>query len=128
MYIRFVILNKDPNSGRRQGLFHALRDLKDSGQLNLHEQARYNIILEWFNQNLEKPFSLARSRKTHAKSVALSWFKNDAKEHIIRMWELGDILKTHGIDVDMIRTDRPGYIVYEDEIQIAAEPFQETQT
>jgi len=44
------------------------------------------------------------------------------------MWEIVQILEAHGIVIDVIRTDRPGYIVYEDEFQIAAEPFKDTRT
>lgn len=42
------------------------------------------------------------------------------------MRSLQQILEAHGIRVEIIRTDRPGYIVYEDAYQIAAEPFQDT--
>jgi hypothetical protein len=35
------------------------------------------------------------------------------------------ILENHGIVVDVIRTNRPGYVVYEDEFQVAAQiPYQ----
>ncbi len=32
------------------------------------------------------------------------------------------------VKVEVIRTERPGYIVYEDEFQVTAEPFAETHT
>ncbi len=38
------------------------------------------------------------------------------------------ILEAHGIAVDVIQTERPGYVVYEDSVQVAAEPFKETCT
>ena len=44
------------------------------------------------------------------------------------MYDLKAILEQYGIHVDLIKSDRPGYIVYEDENQIAAEPFQSTET
>lgn len=34
----------------------------------------------------------------------------------------------HGIEVEVLHTERPGYVVYEDEYQVAAEPFTETLT
>jgi hypothetical protein len=40
------------------------------------------------------------------------------------MWEMVRILERNGIFVKKIRTDRPGYVVYEDELQIVAEPFR----
>ena len=126
MYIRFVIAQKDQDSGRRQGLFQAISDLEYAGELYAHEQAHYNDIYEWFRSNLKKPRSLSRSSKPHAKNVAISWFKDTAKKHINKMRELIEILSSHGIETEILRTDKPGYIVYEDEYQVAAEPFNET--
>ena len=37
------------------------------------------------------------------------------------------LLDAYGVTVDMITSRRPGYTVYEDEYQIAAYPFDETQ-
>jgi len=61
--------------------------------------------------------------KTHAKNVALSWFKDSAIEHIRKMHGLAQILRAHDVHVEVIKTDRPGYVVYEDAYQITAEPF-----
>lgn len=44
------------------------------------------------------------------------------------MHELAILLEAHGIIVNVIRTERPGYIVYEDPYQITAEPFSDTIT
>ena len=38
------------------------------------------------------------------------------------------ILNEHGIRTEMITSARPGYIVFEDEHQVAAVPFKETTT
>jgi hypothetical protein len=42
------------------------------------------------------------------------------------MYELVHILDAHGIAVDVLRSEQPGYVVYEDAFQVAAEPFRET--
>lgn len=125
-YIRFVIAANDPDSGRRQGVFQALSDLAYGGVLLPHEQSTYDEVYEWFRQNLKKPRSLTRSSKPRAKNVALSWFKDSAAEHIRKMYTLVRILESHGVSVERISTERPGYVVYEDEFQIAAEPFNDT--
>ena len=36
----------------------------------------------------------------------------------------GDSFERNGIYVKKIRTDRPGYVVYEDDWQLVAEPFR----
>jgi hypothetical protein len=128
MFVRFVIQRNDEGSGRRQGLFQAMTDLEDSGALAAHEQERYEEIYEWFRKHLKKPRSFTRSTKPHAKKVALSWFKDGATDHIRNMRAIAAILDGHGIQVDVLQTERPGYVVYEDKYQVAAEPFSETVT
>jgi hypothetical protein len=44
------------------------------------------------------------------------------------MRELQRVLESHSLSVETIRTRRPGYILYEDEYQVAAYPFRDTPT
>jgi hypothetical protein len=43
------------------------------------------------------------------------------------MHEMACILELNGVCVRVIKTQRPGYIVYEDEYQVVAEPFAEME-
>lgn len=126
MYIRFVVDNLDCDSGKRQGIFQAIDSLQEEGLLYAYEDVTAKDIRKWFSKYLKKPKSFNRSSKPHAISKAISWFKPTAKEHIEKMRQLATIIEGHGIHVHTIRTDRPGYIVYEDEYQITAEPYHET--
>jgi hypothetical protein len=126
MFIRFVIHKNDIDSGRRQGLFQALAELEEHGSLNEHDLEHYLEIYDWFRKNLRKPRSFMRS--AHAKKVALSWFKDSAVQHINKMHALAQILTAHDVMVHVLRTERPGYVVYEDDFQVAAEPFSEMPT
>lgn len=128
MFVRFVIHQKDPDSGRRQGLFQAIDLLERSDELRADERVRLEEARAWFRANLAVPDRFARSSKSHAHKAAIGWFRHDATEHIAKMRVIADLLAAHGYLVEMIRTDRPGYIVYEDEYQIAAEPFGDTPT
>jgi hypothetical protein len=40
------------------------------------------------------------------------------------MRELSDVLTRNGYLVSQITTDRPGYVVFEDDHQVVAEPFR----
>lgn len=126
MYIRFVVHLKDEDSGKRQGIFQTLVEVREARLLYDYEVERVKEIHKWFNNNLDKPSAFNRSSKPHALNKAISWYKDSAKEHIAHMRELGTILEGHGIEVLMLQTERPGYIVYEDKHQITAEPFPET--
>ncbi len=127
MYIRFVITDLDTDSGKRQGVFQALFELRDDGELFDYEETRLQELTDWFNENLKEPTSLRRAaNKFHTVPRAISWFKDYASTHLSKMRELVAILEAHDIRVEMIQTDRPGYIVYEDAHQISAEPFKDT--
>jgi hypothetical protein len=125
MYLRFVVADIDENSGKELGVFHAMRNLRDVGKLHPHEEEQHDFIRKWFDENLEKPtrFTASKPPFYRKQSKAISWFKDSAHQHIARIRELVVILQHHGVLVEMLRTDRVGYIVYEDAYQIVAEPF-----
>lgn len=125
MFLRFVVAEIDEDSDRELGIFHAMRNLRERGALSDHEAEHHDLIREWFNQNLEKPtrFTVAKPPFYRKKNRAISWFKDTAHEHVARARSLVAILETHDVSVRMLKTDRVGYVVYEDEYQVVAEPF-----
>ncbi|MGD8858988.1 MAG: hypothetical protein PVI30_03195 [Myxococcales bacterium] len=128
-YLRFVVERHDDESGFRQGFVQAAAELQSRGDIPQREVDRLEHIFGWFKQNLVVPTRFGRKRNAaHKNSRGLSWFKDTAKEHIGRAREIAEILEAYGCPVRMIVTDRPGYIVYEDEHQVVAEPFSETGT
>ena len=84
--------------------------------------------MDWFAEHLDKPRRFKRSHKKDAAEKAISWYKDNATVHIGKMNTIAEILREHGVTVEILRTEKPGYIVYEDEFQVMAEPFKETQT
>lgn len=72
---------------------------------------------------------MSRTRNEgHKKKLALSWFKDCAQLHLEYAREMVEIMRANDVVVEMITTDRPGFVVYEDEFQVIAEPFADTQT
>lgn len=124
VYVRFVVSELDPDSGERLGIFQVMYRLARRGELSLDEQARWDELRTWFNSHLERPESLSRSSRAHARAVAVSWFRDSAAEHLARAREIVALLDAHGVVVEMLWTSRPGYVVYEDEFQVVAEPFR----
>jgi hypothetical protein len=127
MYIRFVISALNESSGRREGLFQAAATLRESSMLSDYELEQLDELRSWFNVHLERPSRFSRSRRSQH-GEAISWFKDSATGHIARMHEFCRILGEHGIRTHMITAARAGYVVYEDEHQVAAVPFAETVT
>jgi hypothetical protein len=53
------------------------------------------------------------------------WFKSSAREHLAKIHEIICILEQHGLFVTTYKKRRPGYIVFEDEYQVVAEPVSD---
>jgi len=124
MYVRFVATRQHPDTGVQVGIFQTYLLLASAGPLAAWDEARLAELKAWFNAYLEKPERVARSRRPNGHHAAVSWFKPSAREHIARARELAALLEQYGVPTRMITTDRPGYVVYEDEFQVAAEPFR----
>jgi hypothetical protein len=120
-YVRFVIGRKDDNSHVEQGIFQAAGTALKSQNITGAEASHLNELQTWFSENLERPAAFGRGRLR----LGVCWFKTASTKHISRIWEMVNVLERHGIYVKKIRTDRPGYIVYEDEWQVVAEPFRQ---
>jgi hypothetical protein len=125
MYLRFVVSDIDKDSERELGIFHGVQNLRDTGALYPHEEEAHDLICKWFDAHLEKPSRFTASKPPHyrKKSKAISWFKDGARGHLAHARSLVAILENHGVFVETRKTDRVGYVVYEDEFQIVAEPF-----
>ena len=53
----------------------------------------------------------------------MCWFKASATVHLAKVREMSYIVEQNDEYVRVIKTRCPGYIVYEDEYQVVAEPF-----
>jgi hypothetical protein len=126
VFIRFVVGEIDRTSQQRLGVFHAAYRLRRSGTLTHYDEERLSDALGWFDRHLDKPTRLTRSRRPNRRAQAICWFKVGAAEHVAHVREVQHILEAHGIRVDMLTSRRPGYVVYEDDAQVAAYPFKDT--
>ncbi len=122
MFVRFVVEDIDGRSGRRRGLFQAAKALRESGVLSDPDHEELEAIRSWFNEHLERPERLAVSPRPHAKAQAISWFRDTATTHIAKMREFQDVLERYGLAVQMIKAERLGYILYEDQHQVWPAP------
>ena len=126
MYVRFVV----PSLGRQRwgliGIIQGAFDLKDAGTLTYYEEACVDQVYAWFNDHLPIPRRFSRSRRRGAGPNAICWFKPSAAGCIERARELAALLEDRGVATAMLRTRKPGYVVYEDAYQLVAEPFHDT--
>ncbi|TQV71265.1 hypothetical protein [Denitrobaculum tricleocarpae] len=129
VFLRFVIQRNHPESGVFLGVFGAAYELLDDNTTPHWDNERITALLCWFGENLARPTRFNRTKSKghyHRSAKGISWLKSSAQDHISKMRELITLLESYGHVTEQIRTQRPGYIVYEDEYQIVAEPFSDT--
>jgi hypothetical protein len=124
MFLRFETYRLDLDSGMPEGLFTQAYALFDSDHLPESQRLAIDEHLSWFRKNLPIPDRFSRKRNSsHKKAHGIAWFKDTAVHPLARMRELARLVEDLGYSVRVVRTSRPGYIVYEDEYQVIAEPF-----
>jgi hypothetical protein len=94
MFVRFVVSEIDEESEQELGVFQAIYKLRRSGRLSDYEQDQDDTIGQWFDHNLLKPSRLTSAKPPfhRKKNKAISWFKDNAHEHISRVRALVAIL------------------------------------
>jgi hypothetical protein len=115
-FLRFVVGEKRMDAATLDGVFR----FSDRTFANLSLADRNRPAIErlhaWFNDHLIVP---RITKGPRGESVAC-WFRSDAGEHLIRIWELARLLRESGYPVRYLWTDHPGEIIYYDEFQIVA--------
>jgi len=126
-----VVSKFHPDSGVENGLFGAAYVLRDDDDVREEDRSSLRDHLDWFAKNLATPrrFNRSTSKGYYRRAAkGIAWFRDTATEHVARMHEMKRIVEANGYVVTLVREDRIGYIVYEDETQVVAEPFTETRT
>jgi hypothetical protein len=125
MFIRFITSYLDADGDIQTGVFQAAAYLRKHSQTRIEDVDILEEYRGWFNQYLDAPDQFTK-RKTHQNSgTALGWYRDTASDHIANMYELAKICEPYGIIFEIVKRADPGYIVYEDEYQVAAIPYRE---
>jgi hypothetical protein len=91
--------------------------MKDRGELPHYEVEHVEEIFLWLNTHLPCP---PFNEKIWSPD-SISCFKSSAQSMISKFRELIAILEQYDQPVQMLTTERPGVILYEDEFQIVAQ-------
>lgn len=121
-YVRFVCFQTIGRRRDRLGLFAAIDAAVESEHAPGWAIREARTLSAWFNANLALPTAFSRGGHKGYGQPGLSWFKPTATEHIARMHALKTALEACGIHVEMMTSKDPGFIVWQDEHQIVAEP------
>ncbi len=84
-------------------------------------------VVGWFDRNLKAPsrtdIKLPYDSKQYERVVF--WFRPEARQHIQKMREVAVMLQHHGVPHRVLKTDKPGRVVYSDEFQVGAIPYRD---
>jgi hypothetical protein len=130
-FLRVILSSRHPDSGVEDGIFGVAYSLRDNPEVHLDVREQLRADLAWFEKNLPTPtrFNRTTSKGHYRRATSgITWFRASASECIRRMHQLKRVLESNGHRVTMIRENRIGYVVYDDELQVVAEPFSDTQT
>ena len=121
MFVRFVVGSDGQRHKELTGIIAEARLLREQGELTVEEEDRLEAMYDWFNGHVPvPPFSEGRFP-----SDAVAWFKHDAGEAVTKMWDVAALLREHGIGVRMLRSTNPGRVVYEDQVQVLVEEWNQ---
>lgn len=124
MYLRFVIAEIDSRSQSLKGIFTVGYDLLRDRELEIYEEEEIKTLLAYFQKMLPIPTKFSRKKKKPDEDTrGISWIKSENTELVTKLYELKNIVERHGYFVETIKSKTPGYVVYEDEFQVVAEPF-----
>ena len=120
MYLRFQ--GRLPNLGTasKLGIFQLAFELRDGEETLDYTFKELQQHLNWLKANLKSPEILDEDGHHRA----ISWFKPATEEHIDRMWAIKAILEEFGYFIDVLKSDDPGNVIYEDGWQLVAKPHR----
>ena len=110
----------DSDSRQTQGVFQLAYLLYEGDLVTAPDKESLRAILVWFERHLIVP------DKIEIHSSAIFWYKSNSIVLTQSTWKIAEILNKYGANIEFIRSGKPGYVIYEDDYQIAAIPFRDT--
>jgi FMN phosphatase YigB (HAD superfamily) len=103
------------------GVFVAVDHLRRAGRLTAEQEALYLDIDDWFQEHLPNPDFYADGNTIGA----VTWFKTPVPvEMRTRVDRLCAILTAHDVAFDVVHSDSPGTVIYQDRYQVGVVPAQ----
>lgn len=116
-YYRYCSDRISPHTGQRYGIFISVWHLVRDGKITVDEEFAYWEARKWFEEHLPIPPYYREGNP----DKAITWFKESAMEgSVVRKLDLyRNLAEKYGTTIELISSESPGPIVYEDDFQIA---------
>src|SRR5437764_11889849 len=105
-YLRFATIQTDEESLVGTGIFQAAYKLRNGGQLPANDHSLICCLLSWFCEQLQSP------DENKLTDRAIFWFKPGADRLLAMGWEIAALLRKSGQIVELVKTRRPGYVMW----------------
>jgi hypothetical protein len=103
-------------TGKPVGIFGAVYHLMNAGALSDEETKLYKDIEAWFEEYLPNPPFYEDGNP----DKAITYFKNNRTTHMLeKLMPLLGLLDKYQVPYDVVYTNYPGSIIYEDDFQVA---------
>lgn len=130
-FVRFVVPSRtDRESQSAIGIVAMAYELSESPDVGASLQAELTRWLDWIDTHVEVPdrFNRTKSKGWYRRETrGLSWLRATAATHVEAFRALAEVVARCGYEVAEVREKRVGYVIYEDEVQVVAEPFRDTR-
>jgi len=119
-YFRYCAPYVSPHTNQRYGIFIAVWHLIRDKKVSAEEEAAYWKARAWFETNLPIP----PFHKTGNQERAITWFKESAMDsRVVQELQIyHEIATRHGTEIELVSSESPGAVIYDDEFQIATVP------
>lgn len=111
--------------GAKAGIFALANGLAREGVLSDGDFQWWAAANAWYEQAYPDPSSVdprVYDRALHPQAQA--WFKADADHLLARIPGYLALLNRYGVPWEEVRSSDPGQVLYEDAVQIVAEPYR----
>ncbi|WP_455835517.1 hypothetical protein [Pseudarthrobacter siccitolerans] len=121
-FVRFQAAN--PNSrGCYPGIFALANGLARDGKLSDKDWAAWRKANDHFDSAYTDPSTV--DKKVYDRAInpsAQSWFKRTATDLIVGVQFYTDLLDRYGLDWQLLHSNDPGNVLYEDDVQVVVVP------
>jgi hypothetical protein len=116
-YLRFRTNLPADDAATLVGVFWGLARLNELDAMDPWSAERAAEVCDWFNRHLPVP-------RLRCDRHAVFWLRAECRDFVQRFWDLAGVLRENDVAVELLRTNNPGRVCYQDRFQVAAIPWR----
>lgn len=111
--------------GRHPGIFNLANGLAREGRLSSQDWASWRRSNDHYDSAYLNPSTVDKSIYDHETNpTAEAWFKSTAGHLLVRVDFYTDLLSRYGVQWQVLHSNDPGRLLYEDDVQVVVVPHE----